>query len=88
MGSKDPHQAKRAPQGHGTSAIMSGIVLSSSDGTGCHRLKVECEHAAGLAGEDESSLEERCALRRTIVVHVRDWDVCEAELVKRSLATC
>lgn len=68
---------------------MPGIVLSSSEGTGCHTLKAECKRAAGLAGADENnSLEERGAPRRAIVVHIRDWDACEAELVKRSLATC
>jgi hypothetical protein len=68
---------------------MPGIVLSSSDGTRCHTLKAECERAAAFAGADESSsLEERGAPRRVIVVHGCDWDACEAELVKGSLATC
>lgn len=52
-------------------------------------LNVECERMAGLTSADENnSLEERGAPRRAIVVHVHDWDIREAELVKRNLATC
>ena len=54
---------------------MPSIVFSSSERTGCHALKAECECAARLTGADEgSSVEERGAPRRAVIVYVRYWD--------------
>jgi hypothetical protein len=47
---------------------MPDIVLSSSEGTGCHMLKAECERAAGLASADESINPEECGAPRRAIV--------------------
>lgn len=69
--------------------VSPGIVLSGSERARSHALKAECQRAARLAGAYErSSVEERDAPRRAVVVHVRNWDAREAELVECGLATC
>jgi hypothetical protein len=40
-----------------------------------------------MASADErGGVEESDAARCAVIVHVRDWDACQAELVERSLA--
>ena len=54
---------------------------------GCHALKAKSERTAYVARSDERrSVHERGAPRRAVVVHVRDRDARQAELVERRLA--
>jgi hypothetical protein len=69
---------------HWTGAV--GERRLDTERAGCHALKAKSERTAHVARADERrSIHERGAPRRAVVIHVRDRDPRQAQLVERCL---
>ena len=76
---------KKREQG-ARAVVVTLIVFTGAERAGGHAFKAEREGASRLArAHERRGVEERGAARRAVVVHVRDRDPRQAELVERGL---